>query len=82
MPEIMDEEDEKERLKGDKKTLKEMNPKNVYGVNMVLIKRGNKSFVPGGNDSLLPDDIVYVVGTTQEIYAFREAVNGNKQKKK
>ena len=63
-------------------TLKEMNPKNVYGVNMVLIKRGNKSFVPGGNDSILPDDIVYVVGTTKEIYAFREAVNGNKQKKK
>ena len=63
-------------------TLKEMNPKNVYGVNMVLIKRGNKSFVPGGNDSLLPDDIVYVVGTTKEIYAFREAVNGNKGKKK
>ena len=63
-------------------TLKEMNPKNVYGVNMVLIKRGNKSFVPGGNDSLLPDDIVYVVGTTKEIYAFREAVNGNKLRKK
>ena len=63
-------------------TLKEMNPKNVYGVNIVLIKRGNKSFVPGGNDSLLPDDIVYVVGTSKEIYAFREAVNGNKQKKK
>ena len=63
-------------------TLKDMNPKNVYGVNMVLIRRGNKSFVPGGNDSILPDDIVYVVGTAKEIYAFREAVNGGKQKKK
>ena len=63
-------------------TLKEMNPKNVYGVNMVLIRRGNKSFVPGGNDSILPDDVVYVVGTAKEIYAFREAVNGGKQKKK
>ena len=63
-------------------TLKDMNPKNVYGVNVVLIKRGNKSFVPGGNDSLLPDDVVYVVGTTKEIYAFREAINGNKNKKK
>ena len=63
-------------------TLKEMNPKNVYGVNVVLIRRGNKSFVPGGNDSLLPDDIVYVVGTTKEIYAFREAINGAKAKKK
>lgn len=63
-------------------TLKDMNPKNVYGVNVVLIRRANKSFVPGGNDSLLPDDIVYVVGTTKEIYAFREAINGNKSKKK
>lgn len=62
-------------------TLKEMNPKNVYGINLVLIKRGNKSFVPGGNDSILPDDTVYVVGTSKEISAFREAINGNKRKK-
>ena len=63
-------------------TLKEMNPKNVYGVNLVIIKRGNKSFVPGGNDSVLPDDTVYVVGTAKEISAFREAINGKKNKKK
>ncbi len=63
-------------------TLKDMNPKNVYGVNIVLIRRGSKSFVPGGNDSLLPDDTVYVVGTSKEISAFREAINGNKQHKK
>ena len=63
-------------------TLKDMNPKNVYGVNVVLIKRGNRSFVPGGNDSLLPDDTVYVVGTSKEIAAFREAINGKTGKKK
>ncbi|MCQ2802185.1 MAG: TrkA family potassium uptake protein [Bacilli bacterium] len=63
-------------------TLKEMNPKNVYGVNLVLIKRGKKSFVPGGNDSILPDDTVYVVGTSKEISAFREAINGEKGRKK
>lgn len=62
-------------------TLKEMNPKNVYGVNLVLIKRGNKSFVPGGNDSVLPDDTVYVVGTSKEISTFREAINGRRKKK-
>ncbi len=61
-------------------TLKEMNPKNVYGVNIVLVRRGTKSFVPGGNDSLLPDDTVYVVGTSKEISAFREAINGKKKK--
>ncbi len=63
-------------------TLKEMNPKNVYGVNLVLIRRGNRSFVPGGNDSILPDDTVYVVGTAKEIATFREAINGKKNKKK
>ena len=63
-------------------TLKEMNPKNVYGINLVLIKRGNRSFVPGGNDSVLPDDTVYVVGTAKEIATFREAINGKKGKKK
>ena len=63
-------------------TLKDMNAKNVYGVNLVLIKRGNKSFVPGGNDSVLPDDTVYVVGTSKEIATFREAINGKKARKK
>ena len=61
-------------------TLKEMNPKNVYGINLVLIKRGSKSFVPGGNDSILPDDTVYVVGTSKEVSTFREAINGKKKK--
>ena len=62
-------------------TLKDMNPKNVYGVNIVLIRRGNKSFVPGGTDSILPDDMVYVVGTSKEVSTFREAINGKKKKK-
>ena len=57
-----------------------MNPKNVFGVNLVLIKRGSKSFVPGGNDSILPDDTVYVVGTSKEVSTFREAINGKKKK--
>lgn len=63
-------------------TLKEMSPKTFYGVNVVLIKRGNRSFVPGGTDSLLPDDTVYVVGTVKEIATFREAINGKKTKRK
>ncbi|MCR4911392.1 MAG: TrkA family potassium uptake protein [Bacilli bacterium] len=62
-------------------TLKEMSPKTFYGVNVVLIKRGNKSFVPGGTDSLLPDDTVYVVGTAKEITTFREAINGKRRRK-
>ena len=60
-------------------TLKDLNPKNVFGINLVLIKRGNKSFVPGGNDSILPDDTVYVVGTSKEVATFREYINGKRK---
>ena len=63
-------------------TLKEMSPKTFFGVNLVLIKRGGKSFVPGGTDSLLPDDTVFVVGTAKEIATFRESINGKRNKKK
>ena len=63
-------------------TLRELNSKEVYGVSIVLINRNGKSFVPGGNDSLLPDDMIYVVGTTKDIKTFREEVNGNKRKRK
>ncbi len=63
-------------------TLRELNSKEVYGVNIVLIMRNNRSFVPGGNDSLLPDDTIFVVGTTKEIKNFREEVNGKKKIKK
>ena len=62
-------------------TLKEMSPKTFFGVNVVLIKRGNKSFVPGGTDSLLPDDTVYIVGTAKEITTFREFINGKRRRK-
>jgi len=63
-------------------TLRELNSKEVYGVSIVLIVRNNKSFVPGGNDSLLPDDTIFVVGTTKEIKSFREEVNGKRKIKK
>ena len=62
--------------------LKDLSSKDKYGVNIVLIMRNGRSFVPGGNDSILPDDTIFVVGGTKEIRAFREAVNGTKRKKK
>ena len=61
-------------------TLIELNPKVKFGVNVVLIIRNGRSFVPGGNDTILPDDTCFVVGTAKEIRSFREAVNGKKQK--
>ena len=63
-------------------TLRELNSKEVYGVNIVLIIRNGRSFTPGGNDSLLPDDTIFVVGTPKEIKNFREEVNGKKKIKK
>ena len=61
-------------------TLIELNPKVNFGVSIVLVTRNGKSFVPGGNDSLLPDDTCFVVGTDKEIRNFREAINGKKGK--
>ncbi|MGM9873904.1 MAG: potassium channel family protein [Bacilli bacterium] len=62
------------------KTLKEIDSKNTFGVNIVLMIRNGKSFVPGGNDSILPDDMIYVVGNAKEIRNFREDLNGKHKK--
>lgn len=59
--------------------LRDLNSKNLFGVNIVLVKRKRTSFVPGGNDSLLPGDTIYVVGTQSEIKAFRESINPSKK---
>ena len=59
--------------------LQEMNTKNLFGVSLVLVKRGNTSFVPSGKDSILPGDNLFVVGTRKEVRAFREALNGKKR---
>ncbi len=61
-------------------TLLELNPRVKFGVNIVLVTRNGRSFVPGGNDALLPDDTCFVIGTAKEIRSFREAVNGKKIK--
>ena len=62
--------------------LKDLASKDKYGVNVVLINRNGRSFVPGGQDSILPDDTVFVVGGTKEIRNFRESINGGKKRKK
>ena len=62
--------------------LKDLSSKDKYGVSIVLVMRNGRSFVPGGNDSLLPNDTIYVVGGTKEIRNFREAINGMKKKRK
>ena len=62
--------------------LKDLSSKDKFGVNIVLINRNGRAFVPGGNDSILPDDTIFVVGGTKEIRIFRESINGLKKKRK
>lgn len=62
-------------------TLKELNSKALYGVNVVLVNRNGKSFVPGGDDSLLPGDAIFVVGSTKDIKNFRESINGHNKRR-
>ena len=62
--------------------LKDLGSKDKFGVNIVLINRNGRAFVPGGNDSILPDDTIFVVGGTKEIRVFRESINGLKKKRK
>jgi len=58
------------------KKISALNSKNLYGVNIVLIIRNGTSIVPGGNDSVMPGDSIYVVGTQKEIDAFKLSING------
>ena len=59
--------------------IEEMHTKHLFGISVVLVKRGNTSFVPGGKDLLQPGDNLFVVGTRKEVRAFREALNGKKR---
>ena len=63
-------------------TIMDLNPKNRFGCNVVLINRNGKSFVPGGSDSLLPSDWVFVVGTTKDIKTFNDYLEGKAKKRK
>ena len=63
-------------------TLKDLASKDKYGVSIVLINRNDKSSVPGGDSLLVPNDTIFVVGTTKDIRNFREAINGVKKKRK
>ena len=60
--------------------LKDFQSKANFGVNIVLVIRNEQSFVPGGSDTLLPNDTLFIVGTTKDINNFREAINGDKKK--
>lgn len=58
-------------------SLLELNPKEKFGVNVLLvIREDGTSLVPGGKDKILPNDKIFVVGTTKAIREFRQGLNG------
>lgn len=59
--------------------IQDLNPRNNFEVNLLLIERGNESFSPKGADSVLPKDHIYVFGTTNKIAKFTHFVNSQKQ---
>src|SRR5699024_2788071 len=57
------------------KTLLELNWREQYGINVVLIERGNRVInVPGGQEQIFPEDRIAVIGTDDELETFYENI--------
>ncbi len=57
------------------KTLKELDFRNNYGVNVVKITRGNSHvYIPGSSEYIYPQDKIAVVGTDEQIQLFAERI--------
>lgn len=63
-------------------TISILNPKAKFGLNLVLINRNGKSFIPGGSDMILPKDWLFVVGSAKAIRDFSIYVNNDRARKK
>lgn len=50
--------------------LSDLNSRNRFDVNVVLIIRDNKSFIPKGTDMIEPGDIILVIGKDPNIHKF------------
>ncbi len=59
------------------KTLSELDVRNRFGINIIMLKRGNKQIVaPSGDTRLLPGDSVLILGTDNEAALFDQFVSG------
>jgi CPA2 family monovalent cation:H+ antiporter-2 len=57
------------------KTLSECMIREQFGVTVALIERGNKKIItPGRNDLLLPHDILYLIGTDDQLSRIQEVI--------
>ena len=57
------------------KTIAELNPRNSYNVNLILISRKNRIFAPKATDSIEGNDILFIVGKTKDIERFNRDLN-------
>ncbi|MDR2147539.1 MAG: cation:proton antiporter [Tannerella sp.] len=63
------------------KTLKEFNFRQIYGINIVRIVRGERKInIPNGNDYLYPYDRIVVLGTDRQMEMFQQRLDANKKK--
>lgn len=58
------------------KTLKELGLREQFGVNIAMIKRGEHYSIPAPDrfEKLYPDDSLYVIGTDEQLEAFRKYI--------
>lgn len=61
--------------KYDKKTLIDLDLRNNYGANIVVIKRGNDTFIPKGVDFLMQGDVIIVIASHDKINKFEATLN-------
>lgn len=55
--------------------ISELNPRNTFGVNLILITRKTRTFAPKANDFIEGGDIIFVVGQTKDIEKFNKELN-------
>lgn len=57
------------------KTIREIDVRNVYGVNVIALRRGEKQkfvIAPGGDATLVADDVIVVLGLAKNINAIQK----------
>lgn len=61
--------------------LTDLNSRKRFGMNIILIQRNSKKFIPNSNDYINPNDHIYAFGTRNDIGKFEDFLNNNVVKK-
>ena len=59
----------------EKQLLSEIDPRNKFDCNIILITRDNKTFAPEGHDLIQANDIIFVVGKSKDIEKLDKYLN-------